>query len=872
MQKILFLFSFFIILATAAFATHNRAGEITFAHLTGLQYQVQIVTYTKVSPPSDLADRPGLRIFWGDGTSDSLSRSNGPNNQGELIANDIKKNIYIGVHTYPGTSTYLVHFEDPNRNGGVINILGSVDIPFYVESQLIISGALGYNNSVVLLQPPIDQGVVGIPFIHNANAYDPDGDSLSYELIECKGADGITIPSFSYPIASNSFSIDPITGDLVWDSPTAQGEYNVAFLVKEWRNGFLIGYVERDMQINIQPFGLLHPPVITNIDDICVEAGTLISFPVTATDPDNEHVTLTATGGPFILSPDPAVFPEVTGTGSVTGTFTWQTTCAHVRKSSYQVTFRAADDNNLVSLSDLESIRITVVAPAPKNPAVTPLGSSIIFNWDQEVCSNAQGYDVYRRNGSFPFTPGPCETGLPAFTGYTKIATLQGVTTTSYTDDNNGAGLDPAKDYCYRVVAFFADGAESYTSDEVCTHLKKDIPVITNVSVTATDATNGTMYVAWSKPAELDTVQFPGPYEYRLFRSAGFAGANLTQIAVLTDLNDTTFNDAGLNTVSGPYSYVVELNNAANGFIGKTQVGSSVFLSIAPSDHSIGLSWNLNVPWANDLYIIYRQNGSVYDSIGFSITTSYIDAGLMNGVQYCYYVQSVGGYPISGFVDPIINLSQQVCATPFDNVPPCITALDTANFDCASGQINFNWTVPDNSCASDLDHYNIYYSPTDSAAFQLLISINNTGTTTYSFESDLSVAGCFYITAVDSNGNESAHQNEICVDNCPFYTLPNVFTPGTIDTKNDVFKPFPYRFVKDIDLVIFNRWGQKVFTTTDPDIQWNGRVNGTGKDLPEGVYFYICTVNEIFRSGIRQRVLKPGFVHLLRGGNKGSSE
>ncbi len=89
------------------------------------------------------------------------------------------------------------------------------------------------------------------PFIHNANAFDPDGDSLSYELIFCKGSEGLPIPGYSYPAASNSFSLDAITGDLVWDSPTGCGEYNVAFLIKEWRNGVLIGFVERDMQITI---------------------------------------------------------------------------------------------------------------------------------------------------------------------------------------------------------------------------------------------------------------------------------------------------------------------------------------------------------------------------------------------------------------------------------------------------------------------------------------------------------------------------------------------------------------------------------------------------------------------------------------------
>ncbi|HKR07098.1 MAG TPA: gliding motility-associated C-terminal domain-containing protein [Bacteroidia bacterium] len=873
MKKILLIFLAAFLSSMPVFATHNRAGEITFRHLSGLNYEVTIVTYTKESAP---ADRPYLGILWGDGTSDSLQRNNG---NGVIIAPDIKKNIYIGTHVYPGTSTYLVNFEDPNRIGGIVNIPGSVNVPFYIESKLIISAALGFNNSVVLLQPPIDDGVIGHPFIHNPNAYDPDGDSLSYELIVCKGAAGLSIPGYQhlvqYAIGNGTCSIDPVTGDLVWDSPGTQGIFNVAFLVKEWRNGYQIGYVERDMQITIVPSSNL-PPVITSLPDLCVEAGTLISFNVIANDPDSDALTLTATGAPFSFNPDAAQFTTATGVITVSSTFTWQTACAHIRKQPYLVTFKAIDNDTgpfpQVNFADLETVQITVVAPSPKNPAAVPLGSSIQLHWDKEVCDvladTARGYYIYRRNGYYGFFPSQCETGVPAYTGYTKIGSVIGINNTSFTDNNNGAGLVPGVDYCYMIVAYYKDGAQSYASVEVCTHLKKDIPVITNVSVETTDASNGQIYVAWSKPTELDTGQFPGPYQYKLLRSTGFNGDNLSFVTSFNDLNDTTYFDNGLNTLSNPYSYVIELHNSANGLIGKTQVASSIFLSISPTDHKLNLSWQMNVPWNNEKYVIYRENTStgLWDSIGFSTTKSFSDSGLVNGTQYCYYVMSDGSYSSPGFVDPIINYSQRTCSTPYDNVPPCMTDLDTVNFDCGSAQINFAWVKPPNSCASDIDHYTIYYSPSDGAPYDKLATINDPGITNYTFGSNESIAGCFYITATDTNNNESTHTNEICVDNCPYYELPNVFTPDG-NGKNDELHSFPWRFIKDIDLHVFNRWGQEVFSSTDRDFKWNGNEIKTGKPCPSGVYYYLCTVNEIYRSGIKPRALKPGFVQLIRSAN-----
>ncbi len=45
----------FWVLCLQAFATHNRAGEITYSHVEGLTYEILITTYTKSSAP---ADRP----------------------------------------------------------------------------------------------------------------------------------------------------------------------------------------------------------------------------------------------------------------------------------------------------------------------------------------------------------------------------------------------------------------------------------------------------------------------------------------------------------------------------------------------------------------------------------------------------------------------------------------------------------------------------------------------------------------------------------------------------------------------------------------------------------------------------------------------
>ena len=119
-----------------------------------------------------------------------------------------------------------------------------------------------------------------------------------------------------------------------------------------------------------------------------------------------------------------------------------------------------------------------------------------------------------------------------------------------------------------------------------------------------------------------------------------------------------------------------------------------------------------------------------------------------------------------------------------------------------------------------------------------------------------SIAGCYYVTALDSiqYNNESLPSNIACIDNCDgYYVLPNVFTPDA-SSINDLYHPLlPIKFVESIDLQVFNRWGELVFETTDPYIYWDGTDIKSGKQLNDGVYFYIVTVNEIKLSGLVPR-------------------
>ena len=73
------------------------------------------------------------------------------------------------------------------------------------------------------------------------------------------------------------------------------------------------------------------------------------------------------------------------------------------------------------------------------------------------------------------------------------------------------------------------------------------------------------------------------------------------------------------------------------------------------------------------------------------------------------------------------------------------------------------------------------------------------------------------------------------------YWLPNAFTPNE-DGHNDTYKGTGVvEGIKDFDLKIFNRWGEQIFQTSDPNEGWNGLKNNKGEPSPQGVYLCVVT-------------------------------
>ncbi|AFL84474.1 hypothetical protein Belba_1887 [Belliella baltica DSM 15883] len=922
--RYLLLFTISILIASLSkvSATHIRAGEIIAERVStqALTYRITVVGYTDTR--SNVIFGPGT-INFGDGREVTL------NTESDIVlveplGNQIEKNTFVVTYTFQGPGEYTIRFKEFNRNDNTLNMDNSVDTPFYVETMIRIDPFLGVNNSPVLTIPPVDNGGVNIRYIHNPGAYDPDGDSLAYSLDVPKQDFQRAVNNYRDPDSSEfSFNredggtppfltLDPLTGDLIWDAPGIAGQYNVAFRIEEYRKidgeFRLIGYVVRDMQIIIENTNNQRPELLLP-DDLCVIAGTNIEEIIQGSDPDGDPIKIEVFGDPIEITSSPAsyspesVFQDSPGIVN----FNWQTVCSHIREREYQVRVRITDQpSSGPALVDIRTWNIKVIAPPPViNSLEQQQGRSVEINWDPYSCGNsAETMQVWRRLNSDPYEPDSCETGIRA--GYELVGTTD-MSTFNFLDNNDLNGLSPGNTYCYRLVAAFPSPrlGESIVSEEICVTIDVDVPLITNVSIEETDSETGQIFIKWTPPYDIDSEQFPGPFTYELIRSVGFMG-NQDRESILTT-SDTLFTDTNLNTENLVYNYRVILKEG-NTTIDSSSMASSVRLEPVIINEAIELNWEFNVPWNNSVseftHEVYRNrtDPAAQDADNFTliaevdVTTSgftYFDDGSHNGVplqreiEYCYYVVTKGSYNVDLLTYPLENKSQIICARPDDNRLPCPPILTFEGPECAEflsdKSCGFNSFVHDLSwegdftgeCDDELSSYRLYFSEDGEEGEFTLIETYSAINSNARITNLPTYKGCYYITAVDRSGNESEPSNIVCVDNCPYYELPNAFTPNG-DGANDTFMAFdnPFskcpRFVEGVEIFIVNRWGVEVFsynslTANENDIfiRWDG-TDKNGNELPAGTYFYNAVVRfDAFAPELQEQKLK-GTIQIIR--------
>jgi len=190
-------------------------------------------------------------------------------------------------------------------------------------------------------------------------------------------------------------------------------------------------------------------------------------------------------------------------------------------------------------------------------------------------------------------------------------------------------------------------------------------------------------------------------------------------------------------------------------------------------------------------------------------------------ITYTVTVQDVNGCEDKDttvpFIQPIlfdVNVPTVNYSGPF-HAPYVISFIDSTVSD---EPYDFVWTWQDES-------------------IELFTSISSGNNTLFSHDFVADDLGENYVMVMVTNNITGCYDSvEFNIEVQGLPETANVFSPNS-DNVNDEFTFNEYA-MESVDVQIFNRWGQMVYTWVGENKSWNGK-GIDGSNLPEGVYFFV---------------------------------
>jgi len=878
LKKILFVLCF-LLTTFVTKATHILAGDILVSKVTtndpkAMVYDVKMNIYYDLTRVNDLggvsAVTQDVAISFGDGSgfiaATNYTTTSLPNNV-LLISYNYKN------HPFPSFGKYKISYTEYNRIDGIINMSNSVNTPLYLESYVVIDPFLLSDELPKLLNPPIDMAYTGQVYKTTPGAFDLDGDSVTFELVPPKKGVDTDVDGYMSPAdpsfggkatngGSPTIKIDPETGIVTWDTPAKVGVYNIAILIKEYRNGTLIGYVIRDMQITVKP-GNNKPPILTIPPDACITAGFTYQGNVSAIDPDNHQISLSLVGYDFLT--DATLSPTNRQNSPATAIFTYKSVCDDIQNRAHYFTFKAQDYPPLnVSTSDYKALRIYVYGPAPENFEVKYENKAAKLKWKRYnlTCGfkkqsefNAR-ISIYRTVCDSMILKKDCP--LVAKVGE-LIAEVEASDTTFI--DNNILAFQKYY-YTIQYNTGFSQYGKSYYAP-----VKSIVSDLEVATLAGLESKGNAEIIKFSKPK----TPILGIVKTYLYVASNEKNASFikTDSIITNGSVDSSFTVKNRDFRKSYLFKFVMVNDKNEKF--ESNIFSTLGLSAKASNNTVHLSWSKPLNVSISGYTIYnaKTNAEVAKIVNNDSIVKYDITNLKNCDTLCYYVKAnVNVCSVLG-LNPFLMTSNIICETPREGSSPAVklSILPSIcdNYSCSSPfpsapyTNNIHWKVPPVNGCDVPTGYNVYYQESDIDSLTLL----GFTTDTFWIHTNMpSFAGCYLVKTLSSLGVEGNVSNTVCQDLCPCFELPNIITPNG-DSLNEMLIPLPIpRFVESVHFKVYNRWGGKVYDggiSKDIYIRWNPG------NLSDGVYFYEADVVYAKRAKAadRQRTIK-GWVQIAR--------
>lgn len=851
------------------FGTHIVGGNIHYEHLGNNLYRLTLKVYRDCATSmTDFDDPVAIGVFNEDGETilyiniplaDAIV-SDVPVNTGNicLAAPDgicVKEAIFsTEVLLPPIAGGYTLAYQRCCRNITLLNTESNDDLGMTVYAQMPGPEVVASNsNPEFTLYPPV---IIcwNQPFVFDHSATDLDGDELVYEFCNplLTNVPGFYIPNpgppeypnlifnpgFTpdYPITSNpAFNIDPVTG-LLTGTPTQLGQFVVGICVKEFRDGVLISTTNRDFQFNVATCDVQVVAAIPDQTDFC--DGLTVDFLNNSINATNYwwDFGVDGTNTDTSTEENPSfTFPEQ-GSFTITLIANPGLSCADTTTTIYQ-TFPVETPlilepvfeclNGLSTWSFGAETDVESVYEWNFDPGAIPTNSAqshpqnVIFpenaNNITVLVTISQGECIYDFEMLVPVSPDPVAGIMP------QDAFCSGLT---YLFDNNS---EYAETYLWDFGFSNGNNDQSSLYEPQITFPDTGLYLVTltvSAPFTCPDQTilgfqiygDINPFFAEPEPQCLSNNEFDfigsGASTDEALYSWDINGPADILFAEGVLVENVHFFESGLFEVTLTITenqcaesisqnvWVVDepvLELALEGAEGCAPLSVS-FINSSFSETPIGFIWNF---------------GDGTSSFEISPQHVYLSSG--------YYTVSLTGATSNGCVAVLqetVENAVYVYPSPiafFDVSPVTVELIDAEVeiIDLSEGSIDCWYTMTDggNSDACDTT-----YTFTEAGYHQVIQYVMNE-------------FGC-----IDS----IAHL--VVVEGFLFYA-PNAFSSND-DGINDYWKPI-LSGVLEFELFIFDRWGEKIFESNNPEEYWIGNVKGGDCLVQDGIYVYRCRVEDM---------------------------
>jgi len=452
------------------------------------------------------------------------------------------------------------------------------------------------------------------------------------------------------------------------------------------------------------------------------------------------------------------------------------------------------------------------VNPMIKYVSVDTATNYVNISWEKSSSSHISRYNIYQM----------VKRGNPYEEGDSIGFVLPNISV--FTDSSALAGN---KSVHYSVVAI--DSSE-FKSDLSPTHGT----IYTKVTY---DSCANTLTLNWNKYLGWEDQYNGGVYVH------GRWGTTDTTVAIDPTFNSIYVFERVQENIA--YSFFIEGLNSHDGYISLSNIAEKyTSMPLPPDDlhlnyvtvtgsYTVDLNFSFTGPSPITSFAVLRSNKefSEFSRIktfqNISSTQNTIQDSIFTSVNRYFY--KIGALNTCQSLIGSSNLGTNLLLLGQD------TVINSKHFNFLSWNKYIDFPL-------DISGYELFRISSEGDTI-LITTISSTDTSytyntseIYELNNAVQVGQLVYFIKAIENGSNQSYSNLCVVKVKSEVWMPNAFTPNG-DGINDLFAPKLNFIPREYLMIIYDRAGIQVFSSDNPDIGWDGRVN-SGKVAPEGVYIY----------------------------------